>query len=168
MPSNTHNTWHVKYLRYAAPVGPSETANWMPAWLALLRTHARLWDQVETEMRRASGLTMPRYDVLMQLDNAGGRLRLTDLAEAVVLSASGLSKLLDRMAESGLVTREADPSDARSTFASITPRGRSVVRRARTAHHAHLQRTFGDALVGRDAADLIRIMDRVDARARRA
>jgi len=70
---------------------------WTPAWLALIRTHARLWDQVEAQMRHDSGLTLPRYDVLMQIDGAGGRLGLTELASKVVLSPSGLSKLLDRM-----------------------------------------------------------------------
>lgn len=147
-------------------MGGGDEAAWMPAWLALVRTHARLWDEIEAQMRRATGLTMPRYDVLMQLEGAGGRLRLSELADAVVLSASGLSKLLDRMEESGLVTREADPADARSTLAAITPRGRQVVRRARAAHHAHLQSAFGDALVGRDAADLLRVMNRLDAQAR--
>jgi DNA-binding MarR family transcriptional regulator len=139
---------------------------WMPAWLALTRTHARLWDQVEAQMRRASGLTMPRYDVLMQLENAGGRLGLTDLAEAVVLSPSGLSKLLDRMSEAGLVTREPDADDARSTFATITPTGRALVRRARKAHHTFLQEAFGDALAAPDTASLVRIMNRIDERSR--
>lgn len=165
MPSERRDAWHVKYRGYDRPM-TGDPASWMPAWLALIRAHARLWDQVETQMRQVSGLTMSRYDVLMQLDNAGGRLRLTDLAEAVVLSASGLSKLLDRMTESGLITREPDPDDARSTFAAITPRGRSVVRKARRLHHEHLQSTFGAALVGRDAADLTRIMTRIDEQAR--
>jgi DNA-binding MarR family transcriptional regulator len=119
-------------------------------------------------MRQASGLTMARYDVLMQLENAGGRLRLTDLAEAVVLSPSGLSKLLDRMADAGLVTREPDPDDARSTFATITPAARTLVRKARAGHHAFLQQAFGDALDSRDAAHLQRIMGRLDSRTRRA
>jgi DNA-binding MarR family transcriptional regulator len=138
----------------------------MPAWLALVGTHARLWDQVETQMRQVSGLTMARYDVLMQLANAGGRLGLTDLAEAVMLSPSGLSKLLDRMSQSGLVTREPDPDDARSTFASITPEGRAVVRKARTGHHTFLQQAFGDALDTRDVANLVRIMSRIEERSR--
>jgi DNA-binding MarR family transcriptional regulator len=137
---------------------------WTPAWLALIRTHARLWDQVEAQMRHDSGLTLPRYDVLMQLDGAGGRLRLTELASNVVLSPSGLSKLLDRMEASELLRREPDPSDARSTLARITPRGRSLVRKARHTHHAWLQRCFGDALDDRDIADLTRIMTRLDAR----
>ena len=78
-------------------VSEDESARWMPAFLALLRTHARLKDQLELDVRRISGLTVARYDVLMHLDMAGGRLRLSDLAQAVVLSPSGLSKLLDRM-----------------------------------------------------------------------
>lgn len=152
----------------ASSRGTSDDAGpWVPAWLALVRTHARLWDQVEAQMRQASGLTMARYDVLMQLENAGGRLGLTDLAEAVVLSPSGLSKLLDRMAESGLVTREPDDYDARSTFATITPQGRAIVRKARKGHHSFLQRTFGDALDTRDVANLVQIMTRIDERSRR-
>jgi DNA-binding MarR family transcriptional regulator len=137
---------------------------WTPAWLALVRTHARLWDQVEAQMRHDSGLSLPRYDVLMQLDSAGGRLGLTELASKVVLSPSGLSKLLDRMEASLLLGREPDPRDARSTLARITPRGRALVRKARRTHHAWLQSAFGEALDNRDIADLSRIMTRLDAR----
>jgi len=156
--------WHVKYLSYAVLVTTTDIERWTPAWMALIRTHARLWDDVETDMRAAGGLTMARYDVLMQLDMAGGRLGLTDLASAVVLSPSGLSKLLDRMETSGLLEREPDPQDARSTFARLSPRGRAAVRKARSRHHEYLQAAFGDALDGRDLKDLVRIMGRLDAR----
>src|SRR5262245_66566430 len=80
----------------------NDESRWMPAWMALVRTHARLWDQVEAQMRRDHGLTMARYDVLAQLNVAGGKLRLSDLASSIVLSPSGLSKLLDRMEDSGI------------------------------------------------------------------
>jgi DNA-binding MarR family transcriptional regulator len=121
-------------------------------------------DQVETQMRRETGLTMPRYDVLMQLDLAGGQLGLTELAETIVLSPSGLSKLLDRMETSGLIRREPDPRDARSTFAKITPHGRALVRKTRKSHHAWLQRAFGDVLDDCDVAELTRIMELIDSR----
>ncbi len=134
---------------------------WMPAWLLLIRTHTRLWDMAEAQMRKDHGITMARYDVLAQLVNAGGRLGLSDLASAIMLSQSGLSKLLDRMELSGLVHREPDPRDARSAFATITPQGRSIARRARQDHHDFLQRTFGEALDGRDLADLTRVMSRI-------
>jgi DNA-binding MarR family transcriptional regulator len=134
---------------------------WMPAWLALVRTHTRLWDLVEAQMRREHGLTMARYDVLAHLDVAGGRLGLSELAASLLLSPSGLSKLLDRMEASGLVRRDPDPRDARAAFAAITPHGRSLARKARRGHHAFLQRTFGDALGDRDLADLTGIMSRL-------
>jgi DNA-binding MarR family transcriptional regulator len=136
----------------------------MPAWLALVRTHARLWDQAEAQMRSDSGLSMARYDVLMQLDTRGGRLRLSELAATIVLSPSGLSKLVDRMEAAGLLRREPDPRDARSTFARITPGGWSVVRAARERHHAWLQQAFGDVLDDTDLSDLTRILQRLDAR----
>jgi DNA-binding MarR family transcriptional regulator len=141
-----------------------EHERWMPAWLALLRTHARLWDRLEAQVRRDNaGLTIARYDVLAHLDLAGGQLRLSDLAAAIVLSPSGLSKLLDRMEEADLIRREPDPDDARATLATITPLGSSLVTKARKGHHALLHETFGDALDDRDVADLTRIMARIDA-----
>ncbi len=136
---------------------------WMAAWLGFVRTHSRLWDRVEAQMRRDHGLTMARYDVLATLINAGGRLRLSDLASSILLSQSGVSKLLDRMERSGLVHRDPDPSDGRAAFAAITPAGRSLAEEARLEHHALLQRMFGDALDPRDLDDLDRIMARLRA-----
>lgn len=145
-------------------VSDDGSARWMPAFLALLRTHARLYDQLELDVRRISGLSVTRYDVLTHLEMEGGRLRLTDLAQAMVLSPSGLSKLLDRMQEAGLVERQPDPNDARATYAAITRHGRAVVRKTRQHHHAFLQHIFGDVLDDRDLADLTRIMTRLNAR----
>jgi DNA-binding MarR family transcriptional regulator len=139
---------------------------WIPAWLALVRTHTRFWDVVEAQMRRDHGLTMARYDVLAHINLAGGRLGLSDLAEAIALSPSGLSKLLDRMEASGLIRREPDPDDARAAFAGITPHGQAVVAEARTGHHELLRKTFGRALTDRDLADLARVMGRLDTSVR--
>jgi DNA-binding MarR family transcriptional regulator len=103
-------------------------------------------------MRREHGLTMARYDVLAHLDMAGGRLGLSELASAIALSPSGLSKLLDRMQASGLVRRDPDPDDARAAFAMITPRGHALVQSARASHHELLRGTFWKALNDRDIA----------------
>jgi DNA-binding MarR family transcriptional regulator len=135
---------------------------WMSAWMAMIRAHSRLWDELEAQIRRDHGLTMARYDVLAHLDMAGGRLGLTELASSIVLSPSGLFKLLDRMDASGLVRRQPDPTDARSTLAAITPKCRAILHQARHGHHELLQRTFGAALDDRDLADLARIMGRID------
>lgn len=141
-------------------------SEWMGAWMLLVRTHTRVWEMLEAQMRREYGLTMARYDVLAHLNMAGGRLGLGDLASAIALSASGLSKLLDRMADAGLIRREPDPSDGRAAFATITPRGRGLVRRARDGHHGLLRQTFADALDDRDIADLARIMHKLDGSTR--
>jgi DNA-binding MarR family transcriptional regulator len=138
-----------------------DSDRWMPAWLELVRTYARLWNELEAQVRRDHGLTIARYDVLAHLEMAGGQLGLSELASSIMLSPSGLSKLLDRMAGSGLIRRDPDPRDARSTFATITPQGRAVVKKARRGHHKLLQRTFGDALDDRDVAQLTRIMGRI-------
>ncbi|HVC05759.1 MAG TPA: MarR family transcriptional regulator [Candidatus Acidoferrales bacterium] len=135
--------------------------SWMPAWMALVRTYGRYWDFIEAAMHREHGLTMARYDVLAQLDLAGGRLGLGDLATHVWLSPSGVSKLLDRMSAAGLVMREPDPDDARSSFAVITRAGEALVRRARRTHHALLGSTFGTLLSDRDRADVVRAMERL-------
>jgi len=66
------------------------------------------------------------------------------------------------MDASGLIRREPDPDDARAAFATLTPRGRALVERARVGHHAYLRETFGEALTDRDVADLTRIMRRID------
>lgn len=138
-------------------------SRWTTAWLLLARTHARLWDQLDAHMRSQHGITIARYDVLAHLDMAGGRLGMSELAAAIVLSPSGLSKLLDRMEASALIRREPDPDDARAAFATITPRGRALVRRARASHHEMLRETFARSLNDRDLADLSRIMGRLAA-----
>lgn len=140
-----------------------DDSRWMAAWMTLVRTHARFWDEIEAHMRREAGLTMARYDVLAHLNIAGGRLGQSELAGAVALSPSGLSKLLDRMDDSGLIRREPDPDDARGAIATITPRGRALVESARERHHELLRETFGTALNDRDIADLSRIMARLEA-----
>src|SRR5262245_9209477 len=120
----------------------SDNRHWINAWLLFVRTHTRIWDTVEQQMRLEHGLTMARYDVLAQLEMAGGRLGLSELGAAIVLTPSGLSKLLDRMHSAGLIRREPDPNDARAAYATITPQGRKLVNNARKGHHAHLQQTF--------------------------
>lgn len=108
---------------------------WIPTWLSFVRIHARLWDELDAQMRKGHRLTMARYDVLAHLVNAGGRLGLSTVASSIMLSPSAPSKHLDRMEQSGLVRRDSDPDDARSTFATITRRVRSIIGQARDGRH---------------------------------
>jgi DNA-binding MarR family transcriptional regulator len=107
------------------------------AWRTFLRAHAQVTRRLEADLVAEHDLSLPTYDVLVQLSEApDGRLRMTDLAERVLLSRSGLTRLVDRLEREGLVRRQACPSDARGTLAALTPAG---LERLRDAWPTHLR-----------------------------
>lgn len=116
----------------------------LQAWLAFLTAHARVVPRVSQQLEAACGISLAWFDVLFQLSRApGGRRRMHELADAVLLSKSGLTRLMDRMAEAGLVTRSAVPGDRRSLHAQLTPAGRQLVGRARPAVQRIVADQFG-------------------------
>ena len=107
----------------------------MAAWRAFLTAHARVTELLESDLQRERGLPLAWYDVLVQLSEAADhKLRMTDLAGAVLLSKSGLTRLVDRMCAAGLVDREPDASDRRGRWVSLTPAGRTRLRSAAPTH----------------------------------
>ena len=107
----------------------------MRAWQALLHAHQQVVRTLDRELREEHLLDLAAYDVLLRLARAPGRaLRMTDLAERVMLSPSGLTRLLDRLVARGLVQRQADPQDARAALATLTREGRELLRRAARTH----------------------------------
>ena len=119
----------------------------MAAWAGFLRTHARLVRELDEELIRAHGLPLSSYDVLVQLEGApDGQLRMSQLAEAVLLSRSGLSRLVTRLADQALVERCECESDARGAFAVITDAGRERLSGARATHRAGVRAKFLDRL----------------------
>jgi DNA-binding MarR family transcriptional regulator len=109
----------------------------MRAWRAFLRAHSAVTRVLEAELEAEHGLPLASYDVLVQLAERPGRaLRMSDLAEAVLLSRSGLTRLVDRLEREGLVRRESCPSDARGTFAVLTDEGLARLRASAPTHLA--------------------------------
>jgi DNA-binding MarR family transcriptional regulator len=109
----------------------------MRAWQALLHGHQQVIRTLDREMRGEHDLALPAYDVLLRLAGAADRaLRMTDLAERVRLSPSGLTRLVDRLVAKGLVRREPDPNDGRVAFAHLTDAG---LRQLRLAARTHLR-----------------------------
>ena len=105
------------------------------AWRAFLRAHATVVRRLEAELVAEHDLPLASYDVLVQLSEAPQRaLRMTELADRVLLSRSGLTRLVDRLERDGLVTREACPSDARGTLAVLTDAGLDRLRQAWPTH----------------------------------
>jgi DNA-binding MarR family transcriptional regulator len=110
-------------------------ARGMRAWRALLQAHAHVTRVLEAELDAAHRLPLASYDVLVQLAEAPNReLRMSELADAVLLSRSGLTRLVDRMEREGLVARRSCPSDARGTLATLTPAGLDRLRAASGTH----------------------------------
>ncbi len=94
------------------------------AWAAIMRAHARLVPLLDREMQLSTGMPLAWYDVLLELASAGGRLTMSELGERVVLSRSRVSRIVDELEQGGLVTREPNPDDARSSYAALTPEGK--------------------------------------------
>ena len=125
------------------------------AWRAFLEAHAAGIQALERGMAQEQGRPLTWYDILVHLDRAPqGRLRMQALAECLLLSRSGVTRLVDRMEQAGLVRRESCPDDRRGCYAIITQDGRLAVRRAMPAHLRGIQRHFLHHLNDRDIGAL--------------
>ena len=124
----------------------------MGPWEVLIRTVGSLLKTFEQDLQTAEGLPLAWYDVLVQLFGApDGRLRMQTLADSVVLSRSGVTRLIDRMEREGLVRREPCPEDRRGYYAIMTEEGQAAFLRARPIHEGGIYEHFTRHL---DEADL--------------
>jgi DNA-binding MarR family transcriptional regulator len=122
----------------AVPPRTPRAADWrIEVWRTFLRAHAHTMRELERELLAETGMPLGWYDVLLQLAEAPERrLRMADLADRVLLSRSGLTRLIDRLQAEGLVRREPSPDDARGTFTVLTAEGLARLRGAAPVHLA--------------------------------
>ncbi|MGH9277187.1 MAG: MarR family winged helix-turn-helix transcriptional regulator [Acidimicrobiales bacterium] len=137
----------------------------LAAWRAFLDAHAAVIAVLERELLDERGLPLTFYDVLVHLSEAGGQMRMSDLAGSLLLSRSGVSRLVDRIAAAGYVTREACPSDKRGTYAAITRAGREALAASWPTHARGVRHHFADALKPGEARTLAAVLERVRAHA---
>jgi DNA-binding MarR family transcriptional regulator len=117
--------------------------NELIAWRGFLRAHSALTRALDADLSRCHGLPLTSFEVLLYLAQApDGRLRMAELAERVLLSRSGLTRLVDRLEEAGLLERVPCTEDARGAFAAITPRGRELFEEARETHLLGVRERF--------------------------
>jgi DNA-binding MarR family transcriptional regulator len=127
------------------------------AWRAFLHAHARLLRRLDEELQAEHGLSLAEYDALLQLANAPGRrLRMSVLAERVLLSRSGITRLVDRLEASGMVGRTACVTDARGAEAELTPAGLDRLREASRTHLGGVERYFLAPVADDDRASVER------------
>jgi len=141
---------------------PALSSRELSAWAGLLHAHRRLTDALDAELERAHGISLAEYDVLVSLAGARGRrLRMAELAQAVLLSRSGLTRLVDRLQKRGLVERVRCAGDARGLNATLTAAGLERLRKAAPTHLEGVHRHFLDRLGPEDAARLAEIWERL-------
>ena len=132
------------------------------AWRGLLRVHASLTKAMDAELEAEHGLPLTSYEVLMYLADAEGeRMRMCDLASSIILSRSGLTRLVDRLERERLIDRVSCASDARGAFAKLTPLGREKLQAARATHLAGIRQLFLDRLTPEEQDQLGDLWERM-------
>jgi DNA-binding MarR family transcriptional regulator len=126
--------------------------------------HRSVLQDLDTELRGAHGLAVTEFDVLITLFNAPDqRLRMSDLADRVLLSPAGLTHLVTRLERDRLVRREVDPTDRRKWFTVLTEEGDRALQAARSTHNDVLRRTLFHATTPTERRTLRRLWQRLSA-----
>lgn len=134
----------------------------LDGWRTFLDAHARLTRRLDEELRAEHDLSLPEYDALLQLAQAPDRrLRMSRLADRVLLSRSGVTRLIDRLEADGSVERTQCAHDARGAEAVLTDAGMTRLRAASRTHLAGIDRYFLSQVDAGELADIQRTLDRV-------
>jgi DNA-binding MarR family transcriptional regulator len=131
------------------------------AWQAFLRAHATLLRQLASDLVDEIGLTLGDFDVLAQLGQAGGELRMSELAARAYSSRSGMTRRIDRLADAGLVTRTNSDSDGRGVVVALTEAGQARLGQAAPVHLRQVREVFVAKLTDVELATLARALDKV-------
>jgi DNA-binding MarR family transcriptional regulator len=126
-------------------------------WRAFLEASTTLFDVLDEEMQAATGLTLRWYDLLVRLEENDG-LRMNEISERILFSKSGLTRMVDRMEDEGLVRRERPASDRRVIQVWMTPQGLKTLNAAREVHRRGIQHHFARHLDGEDIDALAQIL----------
>jgi DNA-binding MarR family transcriptional regulator len=138
---------------------PSARDPRLSAWRAFLRAHATVLRDLERELLAEQGLALTDYDVLVQLATAAEhRLRMSELADALLLSRSGVTRLVDRLVAEGLVERVTCDTDRRGQWATLTRAGYARLRAATPVHLRGVAHHFLDRMAPGDLAALERML----------
>lgn len=130
--------------------------------MRFLRAHAALTRELSARLEAEHGLTMSDFDVLIQLYYAEGHaMRRVDIARQVLLTASGITRLLDGLERCGLVAKKPCATDARVSYAVLTDEGLKKVEDARRSHHADIDELFGARLEPQEREQLAELLGRL-------
>ena len=124
-------------------------------WRLYFDSVLALIDVLDNELERDAGFPLRWYDVLVQLEETPGGLRMNELAERILCSKGGFTRVVDRMEEAGLVRRVRPDNDRRSILVVLTDSGRDMIERARPHHRAAIEQHFARHLTDRDVKAIV-------------
>src|SRR5215210_7339812 len=134
----------------------------LSAWARLLRAHSMSTRCLSAELLAEHGFTINDYEALLHLSHAeGGRMRRVDLAERLLLTASGVTRLLDGLEAAGLVGKDTCASDRRVTYAVLTPAGLERLAAASDSHVAGVRALFEDCFTAEELEQLAELLGRL-------
>ena len=134
----------------------------LEAWIAFLRAHASVTRELSARLEADHGLTLNDYDCMVQLAYAPERsLRRVDLARSVLLSPSGITRLLDGLEREGWVEKRSCESDARVTYARLTDTGLAKFKAVRKTHLADIEQAFGSRFTAEELAAVSSLLGRL-------
>jgi len=140
----------------------SDTGRRLDSWVSFLRAHSAITRQLNADLLAAHGLTLNDYEVLLRLSHAErGMMRRVDLAESVVLTASGITRLLDGLERAGLVEKAACSADARVSYAKLTAAGRRRLEEAAATHLAGVDELFSARFTNSELDSLAELLSRL-------
>lgn len=138
------------------------TSDQAAAWRALYRADSLLFAHLNNRLRAAAGMTYFEHEVLRALDEAGGRLRMAPLADALMISRSGATRLVTKVeTKDGWVVRVASPEDRRATWAELTAAGRDALAAAAPVVDEVVAGFFADHLAPAELRRVARALERL-------
>jgi DNA-binding MarR family transcriptional regulator len=146
---------------------PEDHREELRLWLRLLTCTTLIEGEVRGRLREQFDVTLPRFDLMAQLDKAPDGMTLSDLSKRMMVSNGNLTGLVDRLVTSGHIVRTASPTDRRATVISLTESGRGEFRAMATEHELWIADLFG-GLTEKDRGDLMRLLGKTKLSARRA
>jgi DNA-binding MarR family transcriptional regulator len=134
----------------------------LDSWISFLRAHSAITRELSVQLQREHGLTLNDYEVLLHLSHADGRMmRRVDLAQTVLLTASGITRLLEGLESAGYVCKETCSSDARVSYAKLTDDGSAKLREAASTHLRGVDELFLGRYSGSELATLAELLSRL-------
>jgi len=144
----------------------SPTPEQLRCWRLFVESSLALVDVLDTELQEAAGIPQRWYDVLVHLEESPDGIAMTELADQILYSKSGFTRLIDRMQEAELVSRVRPPNDRRSILVTITDQGTQTMQDARRHHRDGIERHFSKHLTDTDTKALTRALEKISTHAR--